>query len=116
MGRLRLIQPEIDVGDLPARHDDGGRPLGDLAAEIEHGDAVHQSDERVDDMLDPDDGDALRAHHPQRRDQILALCLGETAGDLVQQQQGRAGRQRAGQFQAFALQQRQAAGQRIGFA
>ncbi len=47
-------------------------------------------------------------------DQRLTFRLGQTAGDLVQQQQLRFRAQRAGQFQPLAVQKRQAACPRVG--
>ncbi len=47
-------------------------------------------------------------------DQLVALALGQAAGDLVEQQQTRLGGERARQLQALALEQRQRAGAAVG--
>ena len=59
-------------------------------------------------MLDPDDRHAALVDASDRLDQHAAFALGQAAGDLVEQQQSRFGRQRAGQFQPLALQEAQA--------
>jgi hypothetical protein len=67
-------------------------------------------------VLDPDDGDAAAAGGAHHLDQLHDLRVGEAAGDLVQQQQPRPRRQRAGQLQALALQQAELAGEPVRLA
>ena len=68
------------------------------------------------DMLDPDDRDAVGVDGADRRDQHRGIRFGQAAGDLVEQQQARMGRERARQFEPLAIEQRQAAGERVGLA
>ena len=52
------FDPQIDFGDLAARHDRLRLALGDHAAEIDDHQPVDDGEQRMDDMLDPDDRDA----------------------------------------------------------
>ena len=66
------------------------------------------------DVLDPDDRDAGGVDLADGRDQFGAFALGQPAGDLVEQQQPRRGRERARHLQPLAFQQRQRARERVG--
>ena len=66
-------------------------------------------------MLDPDDGDAFAANLVDRLDQRADLPLGQAASDLVEQQEARARRKRARQFEPLAVEQRQRAGLVVDF-
>ncbi len=72
-------------------------------------------DQRVHDVLDPDDGRAGRVNFPDGLDQFGAFVLGQTAGNFVEQQKLRLDRQGAREFQAFALEQCQRARRLVGF-
>src|SRR5690242_6325853 len=65
------------------------------------------------DVLDPDDGDALAPDLADERDQRRAFMLGEAASDLVEQQHLWAGRERAGELQALAVEQGERAGEAV---
>ena len=83
-------------------------------AAVQHHQPVDHGEQRMDDMLDPDDRDAGRADVLDQRDQRAAFVLGQAAGDLVEQQHARAGGERAGQLQPLAVEQREAAGAAVG--
>ncbi len=67
-------------------------------------------------MLDPDDRDAGGADVANQSDERRAFVLGEAAGDLIEQEHARAGRQRARQLKPLAIEQRKAPGERVGLA
>src|SRR4030095_14297538 len=56
-------------------------------------------------MLDPHDSGAAGVDRPDGLDQLVALVLAQSAGDLVKEQQFGVERQRAREFQALPLQQ-----------
>ena len=66
-------------------------------------------EQRMQHMLDPHDRHAAVANAPDQRDEVLALIVGQAAGDLVEKQQFGAGGKRARQFQPLAVEQRQRA-------
>ena len=82
-----------------------GIALGQDLAEIHHDQPARHRNQRVDDMLDPDDRRAARVNFLDGLDQFAALVLGQSAGDLVEQQKFWLDRQRARQLQTLALQQ-----------
>ena len=112
--RSPLFDAHVDFADLRAADHLGRIALGDQRAAVQHHQAVDHGDQRVDDVLDPDDRDAGRAHVVDEIDQRRGLVLDQAAGDLVEQQHARAGGERAGEFQALAVEQRQAAGAAVG--
>ena len=58
---LRLLDAHVDLADLRAADHLLRRALGDHLAAMQHHDAVDDRDQRMHDMLDPDDRDAGRA-------------------------------------------------------
>ena len=76
---------------------------------MQHHQTIDHGDERVNDVLDPDDRHAGRAHAVDQLDQRRGLVLDETAGDLVKQQHARPGGERAGELKPLAVEQRQRA-------
>ena len=76
----------------------------DDLAEMQDQQPLDDGIQRMQHVLDPDDGDAACVDGADGRDQRPAFALGQPAGDLVEQQQLRFGRQRAGEFQPLALQ------------
>ena len=67
-------------------------------------------------MLDPEDRRPLRAQLAHRRDELVHLRLGQTAGDLVEQERARLRHDRTRELEALALEQRQRAGEGVGLA
>ena len=64
----------------------------------------------LNDVLDPDDGDAAAMNLPDRVEQDVAFAFGQAAGDLVEQQELRPKRQRLGQLKLLHIQQRELSG------
>ena len=83
-------------------------------AAVQHQQPVDGGEQRVHHVLDPHDRDAAGAHGLDQRHQHAAFVLGQSAGDFVEQQHARLGRQRARQFKPLAIEQRQAAGAPVG--
>ena len=70
----------------------------------------HDPAQRLNDMLDPHDGDAAVVHLANGAEQHVAFGLGQSAGDFVEQQQPRPQRQRLRQFELLGIEQRQLPG------
>ena len=83
-------------------------------AAVQDDQPVDGGEQRVHDMLDPDDRDTAGAHVLDQRDQRCAFVLGEAAGDFVEQQHAWLGRQGAREFETLAIEQRQSAGTLVG--
>ena len=64
-------------------------------------------------MLDPDDRDSLCAELLDRRDQLEHLGLGQPAPDLVEQEHPGPRRERPGELESLALEQRQLSRKRV---
>ena len=64
-----------------------GCPIAMKLPPEEHREAGHQPPQRLDDVLDPDDGDAAAWTSRIVSSSDVALGLGQAAGDLVEQQQ-----------------------------
>src|SRR5262249_39658322 len=86
----------------------------DETAAMEDDEAIDQGNEGVNDVLDPDDRHAGAADVADQVDQRGALVLGEPAGDLVEQQDARLGRERARELEPLAVEQRERAGAPVG--
>ena len=80
-----------------------------MAPKLMAHDAVDHGQQRVHDVLDPDDRDASRAQVLDGIDERLDLGLGEAAGDLVEQQDGGIAGERPGQLEPLAVEQGQGA-------
>ena len=65
-------------------------------------------------MLDPHDAHVVLAERVDRLDQLIGLGVGQTATDLVQQQDLGVGRQRPGELEPFPVEQTQALGATVG--
>ena len=104
----------VDLAHLGRRHHGGRVAFRDLAAEVEHDQAVDHGQQRMHDVLDPHDGGAAGADALDGADQLLTFALREAAGDLVEQQHLRPGGKRTRHLQPLALQEREGARQRIG--
>ena len=82
----------------------------DEAAAMEDDQAIDEGNEGVDDVLDPDDRDAGAADVADQIDQRGAFVLREPAGDLVEQEHARLGRERARELEPLAVEKRERAG------
>src|SRR2546421_3604440 len=101
---------QVDGGDLRVAHDARDIALDQLAPAVEHDDAVAGLVDDVEDVLHDDDRLDLLAQAPDQVDELAHLGLDQARGDLVQQQQARAERQRAGQLQPLEPQQSEVLG------
>src|SRR5262249_8310193 len=88
--------------------------LADQAAAVQDHQTVDDRDERVDDVLDPDDRDPAAANVPDQVDQRRAFVLSQAAGHLVEQKHARLRGERARQLEPLAVEEREAAGGPIG--
>ena len=105
----------VDFAHLRLGHDCARLALDDLAAEIEDDQARETTASSacticsIQTIVTPDCM-IVRIE----RDQLVAFGFGQAAGDLVEQQQARAARQRARQFEPLAVEQVERAGAAIG--
>src|SRR3954447_22019720 len=86
---------EIGTHHLAMGTDLGRRPGGELAPEIEHGDAVADVEDEVGVVLDEQDAGAPRRDRLHRRAEPLDLAGREPGRGLVEQQEARPQHQRA---------------------
>src|SRR5258707_7944067 len=86
------------------------RALADEAAAVQNNQAIDECEERVNDVLDPDDRDPAAANVADQVDQRLAFVLGQAAGHLVEQEHARLRGERARQLEPLAVEKREAAG------
>ena len=78
--------------------------LDQLAAGVDRHHAIDHAQQRVDDVLDPDDRHAGRTQICLIVvDELEHLGFGEPAGDLVEQQHARLGRQCPGELETLAV-------------
>src|SRR5689334_10544119 len=75
--------------------------FGQLAADIEHNDAVRQAHDGAHDVLDHQDGDPAFSDTAQRMDHAFAFGRIETGEHLIEQQNARACRERTGKLKPF---------------
>ena len=113
-GSAHAVDADIDLPHLGGCHHLPRLALGDLAAEIKHDQPADHGEQRVHDVLDPEDRRSRGMDLPDGLDQFVAFALGQSAGDLVEQQQTRPGCERARHFQPLAFEQRQRAGEGVG--
>src|ERR1700733_5791515 len=116
----RLVRPQVGVAaEVDLAHPGVREHLrrGAVADELPAVQAGHPGDERgerADHVLDPDHRGALGVDAADDLHQHGDLGVGQTAGPLVKQQQGRPGGDRAGDLQPLARQQPEPAGRRVG--
>ena len=112
-------------GDLGAEEDLADRRVGQhlgrvaVADELPAGQAdqpSHHGHQRAHHVLDPDHRDALGVHPADDLHQLRDFRVGQAAGHLVEQQQLRPRRERAGEFQPLALQQAEPLGGQVRLA
>src|SRR5207302_8211817 len=82
----------------------------DQAAAGEADDAAHGARERVHDVLHPDDRNSTLPDLLDDLDQLGDFGIREPAGDFIEQEDARLGREAARELEAFALQQAETAG------
>ncbi len=75
---------------------------------------MHGRGERMHDVLDPDDRDPAGPDRADDPDQLGHLGIGQPAGDLIEQQQPRAGGQRPGDLEPLAREQAEPLGRAVG--
>src|SRR6185369_16090489 len=80
---------------------------------IDHDQAIDDAHQGAHDILDPDDRNTVLAQHHDRLGQLVRLVVGQSARNLVEQQQLRPGGNRARQLKSLAIQQRQLAGEQV---
>src|SRR5881628_3518814 len=102
------LAAEVRPDDLRVPPDLGRRPLGDLAAEVEHDDPVAHAHDEPHEVLDHQDRGAAVADTLDQPDRLHDLRRGQPRVDLVEEQQPRAGRERARQLEASELHDREA--------
>jgi hypothetical protein len=109
--------------DAPAEIGRDHRPVGHDGARIAVGDdppGIHADqpfgdlEQNVDDMLDPDNGEATRLELTNGGDKFARLAVGKAAADLVEQQNRWTGAERARQFEPLAVEQAKRFGAPIG--
>src|SRR5207247_6127215 len=83
-------------------------------AAVQNNQGIDECDERVNDVLDPDDRDAAAANVADQVDQRRAFVLGQAAGHLVEQEDARLRGERARELEPLAVEEREAAGRPIG--
>src|SRR5262245_28736487 len=103
-------QPDVDLAHVRRIHHRLRLALSDLLAEVEHDQPADDGDKRMHDVLDPYDRSTGRMNLPDGADQFLAFALGQPAGDFVEQEEMRAGGERARHFQPLALKECERAG------
>ena len=112
-------------GDLGAEEDLADRRVGQHLRRVAVPDEPpagqadqpgHHRHQRPHHVLDPDHRDALGVHPADDLDQLRDFRVGQAAGHLVEQQQLRPRRERAGEFQPLALQQAEPFGGQVRLA
>ena len=78
-------------------------------AAVQHDEPVDDGNQRMHDVLDPDDRHAEPPDGADQLDQREAFVLGQAARDLVEQQHARLRRQRARELEPLAVEQRERA-------
>src|SRR5271154_769615 len=94
---------EVGTDDLPVCADLGGRPSGKFAAEIQNGDAVADVEDQVRMMLDQQDAATGPPNRLDERPEARDLVGGEAGGGFVEEQEGRAQHERAGDLHEAEL-------------
>src|SRR5271169_1696544 len=94
---------EVGTDDLPVCADLGGGSSGEFAAEIQHGDAVADVEDQVRMMLDQQDAAAGLPDRLDERPKARDLVGGEAGRRFVEEQEGRAQHERAGDLHEAEL-------------
>src|SRR6185295_16905020 len=101
---------EVDGGDLRVAEDLVGVALDELAPAVEDDEPVAALADDVEDVLDDDDRLDLGAQRLDERDELAQLGLDEAGADLVEEQDARLDRERAGELEALEAQQAEVGG------
>lgn len=113
----RLVAAEVGVLDLGIEPDLRRRPLGDLAASIEHGEAIAYAHDDAHLMLDQENGDAERfADLPDERHHVGSLARIHAGGWLVGHQELWPGCERLADLEAALLTIGEIAGEDVAAA
>src|SRR5581483_1684480 len=108
--RLGSVLAEVCLDNNWVGLDLGRRALGQLAAEVQHGDALANVHDQAHVVFYQQDGLPFASQFADQLHVTLDLGLVHARGRLVQQQQRRPGAQRAGDLQAARV----AVGQEVG--
>src|SRR3984957_2642451 len=98
-----IIVSKIDLSHFRVGQDFGRRSLRDLHAGAHHHDMVAKRTDRLHHMLDHEDRNALALNLVNEVDADLKLGRVEPSEPFVQEEELRAGRQRAGKFDALLV-------------
>src|SRR5438309_782003 len=101
---------EVHLDDGGVGGDGVGPAFGDLLAGAQHDDALRESHQRPDDVLDHQQRHALGLEPSDQRHRRLGLGGVEPGHELVEQQEVRGGGQRTGQLESLLVHQRQLGG------
>ena len=105
--------PEIGLHHRRVGGDRRGRAAGDDAALVEDMDLLGEADHRLHHVLDQEDGDAAIADRPHHAHDLRHLGRVEPRHHLVEQQQPRRGRERAGELEPLAAGDGEVAGAHV---
>src|SRR5580693_933641 len=94
---------EVGTDNLPVCADLRGRSSGEFAAEIQHGDAVADVEDQVRMMLDQQDAAASLSDRLDENPEARDLVGGEAGRRFVEEQEGGAQHERAGDLQEAEL-------------
>src|SRR6516162_11570358 len=111
---MSRFNADVDLANFRRGHNLARLAFRDLAAEIEHDQPPDDGKQRMHDVFDPYDRGAGSMYVPDGLDQRPAFGFRQAAGNFVEQQQLRPGRERARHFQPLALEQRQRSYWRVG--
>src|SRR6516225_1673325 len=112
-----LLSPfltKVSLDHFAVADDCLGCAAGDQPAVVEHIEMIDQLNHRLHRVLDNHDGDALRANLPDGAEDAVEIVMAEPGEGLVEQDQSRLRRQRAGELHQPELPVCQPAGQRVG--
>src|SRR5438034_4675354 len=104
----RALPAEVGLDHARVGLDLGGRSLGDLLAEVQHGDPVGDAHHEIHRVLDEEDGLAQLAQAPAVLVEALELELAHARRRLVEEEAHRVGGQRAGHLEPPPLAEVQA--------
>ena len=90
------------------------RPVGDDASRVHADQPLGDLQQDVHDVLDPDDRDAAGFQFEDDVDQFARLGVGQSAADLVEQQHGGIGGERARELEPLAIEQAERFGAPVG--
>src|SRR3974390_10153 len=104
----------VDFRDLRTMKPGARIAVGDELAAVQHQETIDCGEQRMHHMLDPYDRYPTDAHVPDQHEQRSAFVIGQSAGDLVKEQDARLRRQGTRELQPLAVEQSQAARALVG--